>query len=99
MGMSSSKFENETPFLSLTGIIATGDEWDGTNFNMIALTILFRILSVLPFQKVVNIWDYLADSLVTFPGNGYYDTKYYWTKNVFTFLNQITYVLPQCSKV
>ena len=47
----------------------------------------------------VNIWDYLADPLVAFPVNVYSDTKYYWTKNVFTFLNEITYVLPQCSKV
>ena len=32
--MSSSKLENDTPFLSLAAIIATRDGWDGTDFHI-----------------------------------------------------------------
>ena len=34
MGMSYSKFENETPFLSLAAIIATRAGWDGTDLHI-----------------------------------------------------------------
>ena len=52
MGMSSSKFENETPFLSLAAITATGDGWHGTNFN-----IRKKMVSAveMPGDRLVNI--------------------------------------------
>ena len=52
MGMSCSKFENETPFLSLAAIIATGDGWGVTNFS-----IRNRMFSAIemPGDRLVNI--------------------------------------------
>ena len=52
MAMSGSKFENETPFLSLAAIVGTGDGWDGTNFN-----IRDRIVSAveMPGNRLVSI--------------------------------------------